>query len=162
METKMETKSNVITVQGLPIVVANFNWSVGFQMERFLKALGNKKILSAKCPECGYTYVPARNRSGKCYARMDEKDLVEISGKGILLSYTRAYVELDGKGNWIDLKEPKIIGAIKLDGADSTLFMPLGEVQFENLKIGMLVEPVWNSELKGSWKDIKYYKPASA
>jgi len=158
----METKPNVITVQGLPIVVANFNWSVGFQMQRFLKALAQKKILAVKCPGCGYIYVPARNRCGKCSAKMDEKDLMEISGKGTLISYTLAYVELDGKGNWTDLKEQKIIGAIKLDEADSTIFMPLSELSPADLKIGIKLEPAWNSETKGSWKDILYFKPAKS
>jgi len=158
----METKPDVITVNGIPIVVANFNWSVGFQMEKFLKALATKKILAAKCPECGYIYVPARNRCGKCSAKMEEKDLVEISGKGTLVSYTLAYVALDGKGNWTDLEKPKIIGAIKLNEANSTIFMPLEEIDYPNLKIGMLMEPAWNSETKGGWKDLKYMKPAKA
>lgn len=158
----METKSNLIIVQGLPIVVANFNWSVGFQMERFLKALANKKILAGKCPGCGYVYFPPRNRCGKCYSKIEEKDLIELSGRAKLISWTIAYVELDGKGNWLDLKEPKIIGALQLEGADSIIFMPLGEISPAELKTGLALEPVWNSELKAGWKDIKYYKPASA
>jgi len=155
----MDKNNGVITVQGMPMVPAGFNWSVGFQMERFLKALGRKKFLAAKCPECGYVYAPPRNRCAKCYKKMDEKDLIELSGKGTLLSFTTAYVELDGKGNFIDLKQPKIIGAIKLDGADSTIFMTIEEAKPEDLKIGMKVCIAWNQETQGGWKDIKYFKP---
>ncbi len=158
----METKPNLITVNGLPIVVANFNWSVGVLMEKFLKALAQKKFLASKCPSCGYTYAPARNRCGKCATKMEEKDLLEIPGKGTLVSYCLANVELDGKGSFSDLKTPKMIAAVNLDGANSTLFMPLEEIDPKNLKIGMKVELAWNAETKGGWKDIKYLKPAKA
>ena len=152
-------KKAPIVVNGLPIVQAGFNWSVGFQMEKFLKALATKKFLASKCPECGYVFAPPRNTCSRCWKKMDEKNLLELSGKGTLLGWTVAYVELDGKGNWVDLKAPKIIGAVKLDGADSTVFMPLDEVKEKDLKAGMKVGLVWESEAKVGWKNIKYFKP---
>ena len=78
----MESRSEIIKVQGLPVVVAGFNWSVGFLMEKFIKTLADKKILAAKCPGCGYTYVPPRSRCGKCHAKITEGELTELSGKG--------------------------------------------------------------------------------
>ena len=53
----MNEKEDIIRVLGRDFK-AGFNWSVGFQMERFIKALGKKKILASKCPKCGYTYSP--------------------------------------------------------------------------------------------------------
>lgn len=150
--------SEIINVAGLPFV-AGFKWSVGFQMERFIKALAQKKILGAKCSKCGYTYVPPRSRCGKCYAQVGEKDLIELSGKGTLMGYTVAYVELDGAGNFRDLKKPRLIGAIKLEGADSTIFMPIEEIDPKKVKDGMKVVVQWNKETKGDLKDIKYFKP---
>jgi hypothetical protein len=155
-------KKGVIVVNGLPIVQAQFNWSVGNQMQSFLKALANKKFLASKCPECGYVYTPPRNKCSKCYKDMGEKDLIELSGQGTLSGWTVAHVELDGKGNWVDLKKSKIIGAVRLDGANSTVFMPLEEVDAKALKVGMKVALEWNSETKGGWKDLKYLKPAKA
>jgi len=150
--------SEIIKVEGLPFV-ACFGWSVGFQMERFIKALAKKKILGAKCPKCGYTYVPPRSRCGKCYAKMGEKDLIDLSGKGSLVGYTVAHVELDGAGNFRDLKKPKLIGAIKLEGADSTIFMPIEEIDPKKVKEGMKVVIQWSKETKGELKDIKCFKP---
>jgi uncharacterized OB-fold protein len=138
----------VIKYKGLPFV-AGFRWSVGFLMERFMKSLVNKKILAAKCPGCGYTYVPPRSRCGKCYAQLGETNLVELSGKGRLVSYTIAQVELDGSGNFRDLEKPRVIGAIKLEGVDSTIFMPLEEVDPKEVKEGMEVEVKWRDEMKG-------------
>ncbi len=155
----MEAKASVIKVNGLPIVQAAFNWSVGFQMEKFLKALASKKFLASKCPACGYVYVAPRNRCGKCSVKMEEKDLVELSGKGVLTGFTVAQVELDGKGNFVDLKKPKVLAALRLDGANSTVFFPLEEVEPKDLKIGMKVALEWEKEAKVGWKNLKYFKP---
>jgi uncharacterized OB-fold protein len=142
------SEEKVIRYKGLPFV-AGFRWSVGFPMERFMKLLVNKKILAAKCPGCGYTYVPPRSRCGRCHAQLGETNLVELSGKGKLVSYTVAHVELDGSGNFRDLEKPRVIGAVKLEGADSTLFVPLEEVDPREVKEGMEVEVKWREEMKG-------------
>jgi len=151
-------KREVIRVTGLPMV-AGFRWSVGKMMERFIKSFADRKILAAKCPKCGYTYVPPRLRCGKCYTKIEEKNLVELSGKGTLIGYTTAYVQLDGRGNFLDLDKPKVIGAIKLEGSDSTIFMPLGEVDPKKVKEGIKVKAVWREETKGEIADIVYFEP---
>ena len=155
----MNKQADVLKVDGLPIVSANFCWSVGVLMEKFLKALGSKKFMAIKCPKCGYICVPPRSRCVRCNTKMGEKDLIELSGKGTLVSYTVAHVELDGKANFKDLEKPKLIGAIKPDDADSTIFMPLGEVEPKDLKTGMKVSLQWNKDTKGELTDIKYFKP---
>lgn len=152
-------KKEVIRVSGMPIV-AGFRWSVGIMMERFIKSFADRKILAAKCPTCGYTYVPPRSRCGKCYSRIAEEHLTTLSGKGTLVGYTTAYVRLDGKGNFLDLNAPKVIGAIKLDDCDSTIFMPLGKVEPRDVKEGITVEAVWRKETKGEIADLLYFQPA--
>jgi len=154
----MSKASEIVRVTGIPFTAA-YAWSVGIPMEKFIKAFAGKKLLASKCPGCGYTYTPPRNRCGKCSARIEDKDMVELSGKGTLLSYTAAHVELDGAGNWKDLAGPKLIGAIQLEGADSTVFMPLDKVEEEALKAGMKVEVVWNDTTKGELADLKAFKP---
>ena len=156
----MSENKGIIKVKAPIPFMAGFQWSVGFQMERFIKALQKKKLLASKCPSCGYVYVPARNRCGKCNSGIEEKDNIELSGKGTLVSFAPAFVELDGAGNWNDLEEMKIIGAVKLEGASSTVFMPLGEVEPENIEMGMPVEIKWNEKTEGTISDIKYFKPA--
>lgn len=157
----MEHKEDIVRVEGRPFF-AGFNWSVGFQMEKFIKSLGKKKILASKCPACGYTYVPPRNRCGKCSAAIDDKDIIGLSGKGTLEGFTIARVDLDGAGNFIDLKEPRIIGAIKLDGADSTIFYQLEGVKPKDLKEGLKLAADWKEKTKGEIPDLKSFKPQKA
>ena len=90
---------------------------------------------------------------------MAEGDLVESKGKGKIASYSAAHVELDGKGNFVDLKAPKIIGAIKLDDADSTIFLPVVDSDAKKLKVGAEVSVVWSDQPKGEIADIKGFKP---
>ena len=155
----MSSPSEIVRTRAPLPVVAGFRWSAGEMMERFIKALAERKILGVRCPQCGYVYVPPRWRCGKCYARLGEENIAELSGKGTLLSYTTAAVEIDGAGNFKELGSPKAFGAIKLEGAGSTIFMPLGEVKPGDLKVGMAVEVVWREETKGELADIKYFKP---
>ena len=152
-------KREITRVSGMPIV-AGFQWSVGKMMEKFIKSFAERKILGAKCPKCGYTYVPPRARCGKCYTKIDERNLVQLSGKGTLTGYTSAFVRLDGKGNFLDLREPRVIGAIKLDDSDSTIFLPLGKVDPKDVKEGSRVEAVWREETKGEIADLLCFRPA--
>jgi uncharacterized OB-fold protein len=155
----VKSKSEIVDVQALPFV-ANFSWSTGFLMQKFIQELANKKILAAKCPGCGYTYVPPRSRCGKCYAKIEEKNMVNLSGKGTLVSYTKAHVKLDGQGNFQDLKKPEIIGAIKLDKADSTIFMPLEGIKPRELAEGLKVKVQWREKTKGELSDIRCFTSA--
>ncbi len=141
-------------------LVAGFEWSVGEMMEEFIKSFEDKTILAVECPNCEYVTVPLRCRCPNCYNELDKDDIIELSGEGSLLSYTEAQVELDGEGNFEDLGEAEIIGMVKLDGADSQLFMPIGEADVTDLDIGQEVEPVWKDEAEGQVEDLKYFKPS--
>jgi len=154
----MNNKEEIIKVIGLPLG-AGFNWSVGVLMEKFIKSLGDKKLLGAKCKKCGYVVAPPRTRCIRCNAKLDEDCLVELSGKGVLLGRTEAKVELDGKCNFVDLEEARVIGAIKLDDADSTLFMPIQAADAGELEIGTSVCVEWAAATKGEIADIKCFKP---
>ncbi len=155
-----KTYEGIVPAGGSIPFIAGFSWSVGSQMERFIKALADKKLLASKCPGCGYTYAPPRNRCGKCNTAIDESNNLELSGKGTLESFTLAYVELDGSGEFKDLEKPKVIGAVKLEGADSTICLPVEDVEPEKLETGMPVQVQWNDKTKGDIQDIKCVKPA--
>ena len=144
--------AGVIRYEGIPFV-ARFRWSAGEMMERFIKSLGERKLLAARC-SCNYTVFPPRIRCPKCYAKLSSENLVELSGKGKILSFTRVYFKLDGKGNFVELEEPEILAAIKLDGADSTIFAKI----CGDAKEGAEVEVVWGEETKGELSDVVCFR----
>jgi hypothetical protein len=57
------------------------------------------------------------------------------------------------------VEPPIIYGIIQLDGADTGLLHMLGEVDLEQLKIGMRLQAVFQEKRVGSILDIKYFKP---
>jgi uncharacterized OB-fold protein len=154
----MNDKEQIIKVVGLPLG-AGFNWSVGVLMEKFIKTLADKKLLGTRCPKCGYVTTPPRTICVKCNSKTGEDNLVELSGKGALAGRTSARVKLDGKCKFVDLEEPEIIGAVKLEDANSTLFMPIVGEGAEKLEIGAEVAIEWSDETKGEISDIKGFKP---
>ncbi len=144
--------SGVIRYQGIPFV-ARFRWSTGEIMEKFIRALGEKKLLAARC-ECGYTVFPPRIRCPKCCSRLSDENLVELNGRGRIVSFTEVFFKLDGKGNFVDLDEPERLAAVKLDGADSLVFAKVcGDV-----KDGAAVEVVWREEAVGKLDDIVCFR----
>jgi uncharacterized OB-fold protein len=54
-----------------------------------------------------------------------------------------------------------IIGAIKLDGADSMIFMPVEGIEPPDLKEGLKVGVSWREETKGEISDIKCFAPVT-
>ncbi|AAB91102.1 MULTISPECIES: Zn-ribbon domain-containing OB-fold protein [Archaeoglobus] len=134
---------------GLPFV-ARFRWSVGKLMERFYRSFEEKKIMAAKCEKCSYTVVPPRQICPQCYSKLGESCLVELSGRGVVESFTEVNFKLDGKGGYIWLEKPEVLAAIKLDGASSTIFARVeGDV-----KLGSKVEPVWAEKTEGKPSDL--------
>ncbi len=129
-------------------------YSAGAIGSRFLIALRDKKrIMGTRCPTCNRVYVPARSICKDCYGQLDE--LVEVSDKGTLLTYT-----VCNQPNPVQPVEPPVVyGIIQLDGADTGFVHMLGEVDPEQIRIGMRVQAVFKEEREASILDIKYFKP---
>jgi uncharacterized OB-fold protein len=114
-----------------------------------------KKIMGIKCPECDKVFVPPKSICKYCYGQLSE--LVEVGKKGTLVTY--AVVR---KPNMIQTAElPIIYGIVKLEGAYTGFTHMLGEVDPEQLKVGMEVEAVFKAkeDREASILDIKYFKP---
>jgi len=131
-------------------------YSAGAVGSRFLIELrDNKRIMGMRCARCNRVYVPARSICKDCFGRLDE--WVEVSDKGTVLSYCVSYVP-----NGIQPTEPPTVyGIVQLDGADTGFVHMLGEVEGEQLRVGMRVQAVFNNNRTGSILDIKYFKPLS-
>jgi len=131
-------------------------YSAGMVGSRFLIELrDNKKITGMKCPTCNWVYVPPRSTCKYCFGKLSE--WVEVSNKGTLLTYAVAYQPSPVQ----PVEVPIAYGIVQLDGADTGLVHMLGEVDPEQLKVGMKVKAVFKvkKEREASILDIKYFKP---
>jgi len=135
-----------------------YTWHVGKVGSRFYGELRDHcKIWGTKCARCEWVYVPPRETCPRCFG--DITEWVELSDTGTLLTYTVTRYAVPG----IQPQEPPYaMGIIKLDGASSGLVHLLGEVEPQELKVGMRMQAVFNEERTGGYLDIKYFKPFTA
>lgn len=134
-----------------------FNYAVGLYGSKFFQELkDNRRIVGSKCHKCGKVYVPPRKVCGGCFC--ENTEFVEVGPQGTIGTYTIVrYTFIDpetGKQKPV----PYGYGFIRFDGAD-TLFQHFVELSDDRpLKIGARVEPVFADVMKGTIRDILYFR----
>ncbi len=132
-----------------------YTWWAGDTASKFFISLRDeKKIMGAKCGQCGRVYIPPRKVCPLCFT--ENPEWVQVSDQGVLLSYTVARRQLAS----LPKKVPVIFGLIKLDGADTALLHYLGQVELEKLRVGMRLKARFAAKRNGGIRDIAYFKPA--
>lgn len=136
-----------------------YRWSIGEAGLKFFQGMKNKKIMGSKCPKCGKVLVPGRKFCSTCF--VDIPDWVQVSDKGTIESWTLVTYPYINQ----PAKPPYIIARIKLDGADSSFYHYIGEVDLSDLekvkkqvKVGAKVQAVWRDKTVGDMMDIQYFK----
>jgi hypothetical protein len=136
----------------------DFAWDAGVAIGRYLQGFKEGIILGARCSTCRKIVVPPRSVCEWCFRPMDE--YVPLQDTGTVNTFSLCYVTWDMQY----LDEPEIPAVIDIDGTNPTvgIMHMLGEVDPDDIKIGMQVRAVWKSpeEREGSILDIKYFKPA--
>jgi hypothetical protein len=136
---------------------AQYSWSLGPAMSRFLQELKQGRIVGRSCRRCKRVIVPPRMFCEYCYG-LTEK-WIYLEDTGTVETFSISYIDPDARR----IKKPILIGVISIDGASPQHgFMHyFGEMKPEELHIGMRVKAVWKpkEERKGAITDIKYFKP---
>lgn len=133
-----------------------YRWSLGKAGDRFFTELkDNKKIMGAKCKQCGRVLVPPRIFCEECF--LDDMEWVEVEPKGVLVTFGDCYFSTDGK----KLKEPWMLGIVRLNGSDGGLVHFIKEVRPQDIKIGMTMEVVFKERREGNIMDISHFRPAT-
>lgn len=131
-----------------------FSYTAGTVRSKFLTEIrDNKKIVGTKCRKCNTVWVPARSTCIKCFESL--KDFVEISDRGTVTTYTVINVHQ----TFYPMNPPFVLAIIQLDGADTGFVHFIGEVNPEDIKVGMRVGAVFKEDRQGSVLDIKYFRP---
>jgi len=122
---------------------------------RFIISLrDDRKILGVRCPECNKVYVPPREYCERDLTKLDE-NWVELGNEGVVTNYAvvRYY------DRHLPLKPPYVLAQIKLDGADTPLTHILGEVEPDQVEIGMRVKAVFAEKTTNTILDIDHFAP---
>lgn len=141
-----------------PVVPLDFqnNYRVGAYVQRYLDGFREKKILGAKCRQCGKVVVPPRKYCGACNKVLEE--FVELSQEGILENFTVGHVTVEKGGRLSQAEAPYVLGMIRLEGAGSTLLAKVN-VAPEEVRTGMKVKAIWKDQVEGDYSDLDRFDP---
>ncbi|CAB4846955.1 unannotated protein [freshwater metagenome] len=141
-------------------------WDLGYDIHlgatwsRFMQGLREAKILANRCPDCRRVFVPPQAYCESCYVPTDE--WLELPGEGSLEVFTVVWHGFTGGPT-----PPYVVGAIRLDGADTLLMHVVTGLDFsdpatvrDQLPQGSRVRAVWSAERAGHILDISHFEPA--
>lgn len=136
---------------------ARYAWDQGVAIGGYLAGLKQGKLLGVHCHKCGRTMIPPRAFCEWCFKPVD--GWVELKDSGVINTFSLCYVTWDVRR----VKEPQIPAVIEIAGASRGMGIMhlLGEVDPDQVKVGMRVKAVWKpeAEREGAITDIKYWKP---
>lgn len=121
-------------------------------LERYVDALLQGRLLGHKCPSCGRVYVPGRGYCPLCVVPTGEENEVEVSDRGVVTGFTIVTpVQYYGQ----EETEPFVYASVRLNGADSTLGgQDIVGVSHDELRTGLRVKAVWRDEADRSAEGI--------
>ena len=133
-----------------------YRYTAGEATSRFLRGIGQGKILGQRCPSCRKVYVPPRGSCPRCAVPTQEE--VQLSDKGTITTFAIVRVPSEN----IDVPLPFASVHVLLDGSDIPMFSVVQECPVDQIRIGMRVEAVWvpEQELAPTLMSIRYFKPS--
>ncbi len=132
-----------------------YDYTAGVATSRFLRGIGQGKILGQRCPSCSSVYVPPRGSCPRCAVPTEEE--VELSDKGTITTFAIVRVPSEN----ISVPLPFASVHVLLDGADVPMFSIVQECPLEDVRIGMRVQASWvpKDQLGPTLESIRYFAP---
>ncbi|MFD7427057.1 Zn-ribbon domain-containing OB-fold protein [Streptomyces sp. NPDC059818] len=115
----------------------DYTYSPGRAQSAYLEALESRRVVGERCPSCRKVYVPPRGACPTCGVATDER--VEVGPRGTVTTY--CVVNIKAKN--LDIEVPYVYAHIALDGADLALHARIGGIPYDQVRMGLRVEPVW-------------------
>ncbi|MFI9024542.1 Zn-ribbon domain-containing OB-fold protein [Streptomyces sp. NPDC053560] len=140
--------ADAVSVVTLPARL-DYTYGPGRAQTAYLRALAERRIVGERCPECAKVYVPPRGACPTCGVPTGER--VEVGPKGTVTTY--CIVNIKAKG--LDIEVPYVYAHIALDGAGLALHGRIAGIPYDQVRMGMRVEPVWKDGQR--WPD--HYRP---
>ncbi len=135
-----------------------YEYPAGFAGSKFFYELKeNGRIVASRCKKCGKTELPPKAFCVDCFDT--DIEYVEVEPPGFVYTYSVSFYDLDGS----KLEKPIIWALIAFEEAEGGIIHRLGEVEPEEVYVGMDVVPEFRpkEDRTGSILDIKYFKPAA-
>ncbi|MGX1501531.1 UNVERIFIED_CONTAM: putative OB-fold protein [Streptomyces graminofaciens] len=128
----------------------DYTFTPGRAQSRHLAALDGRRTVGERCPSCRKVYVPPRGACPTCGVATEEQ--VEVGPRGTVTTF--CIVNIKAKG--LDIEVPYVYAHIALDGAGLALHGRIGGIPYDEVRMGLRVEPVWR---EGS-RHPDHYRPS--
>ncbi|MEV6027407.1 OB-fold domain-containing protein [Streptomyces sp. NPDC052036] len=115
----------------------DYTYSPGRAQSAYLDALSGQRTVGERCPSCRKVYVPPRGACPTCGVATAEQ--VEVGPRGTVTTF--CVVNIKAKN--LDIEVPYVYAHIALDGADLALHGRIGGIPYDQVRMGLRVEPVW-------------------
>ncbi|MFI6144094.1 OB-fold nucleic acid binding domain-containing protein [Streptomyces sp. NPDC051109] len=115
----------------------DYTYSPGRAQTAYINALAERRTVGERCPSCHKVYVPPRGACPTCGVATTEQ--VEVGPAGTVTTY--CIVNIKAKN--LDIEVPYVYAHIALDGADLALHGRIGGIPYDQVRMGLRVEPVW-------------------
>lgn len=127
----------------------DYTYSPGRAQTAYINGLSEQKTIGERCPSCHKVYVPPRGACPTC--GVATTDRVEVGPAGTVTTY--CIVNIKAKN--LDIEVPYVYAHIALDGAGLALHGRIGGIPYDQVRMGLRVEPVWTEG--GRYPD--HYRP---
>ncbi|MFJ9638769.1 Zn-ribbon domain-containing OB-fold protein [Streptomyces sp. NPDC101178] len=115
----------------------DYTHTPGRAQSAYLKALEGHRTVGERCPACHKVYVPPRGACPTCGIATAEQ--VEVGPRGTVTTF--CIVNIKAKN--LDIEVPYVYAHIALDGADLALHGRIAGIPYDQVRMGLRVEPVW-------------------
>ncbi|MGW2822799.1 Zn-ribbon domain-containing OB-fold protein [Streptomyces sp. NPDC001443] len=120
----------------------DYTYTPGRAQAAYLDALGGRRTVGERCPSCRKVYVPPRGACPTCGVATAER--VEVGPRGTVTTF--CIVNIKAKN--LDIEVPYVYAHIALDGADLALHGRVGGIPYDQVRMGLRVEPVWTPDAR--------------
>ncbi|MEU3369964.1 OB-fold domain-containing protein [Streptomyces sp. NPDC006660] len=127
----------------------DYTYSPGRAQSAYISGLSARKTVGERCPSCQKVYVPPRGACPTCGIATRER--VEVGPAGTVTTF--CIVNIKAKN--LDIEVPYVYAHIALDGAGLALHGRIGGIPYDQVRMGLRVEPVWSEG--GRYPD--HYRP---
>ncbi|MFF2226531.1 Zn-ribbon domain-containing OB-fold protein [Streptomyces globisporus] len=121
----------------------------GRAQSAYIKALEERRTVGERCPLCRKVYVPPRGACPTCGVATAEQ--VEVGPRGTVTTF--CIVNIKAKN--LDIEVPYVYAHIALDGADLALHGRIAGIPYDQVRMGLRVEPVWSEGAR----HVDHYRP---
>ncbi|MEX0172351.1 OB-fold nucleic acid binding domain-containing protein [Streptomyces sp. LMG1-1-1.1] len=118
----------------------DYTYSPGRAQTRYLHALAERRTVGERCPSCAKVYVPPRGACPTC--GVATTDRVEVGPRGTVTTF--CIVNIKAKN--LDIDVPYVYAHIALDGAGLALHGRIAGIPYDQVRMGLRVEPVWSED----------------